>query len=108
MHHARRPSCGRGGAKLRHLCPCVSYSEGREMYGVELNAAVRLAVVDEGLSHHEVGLRFGIDRQTVKKMLSYSFPIRLTPMTATCRVPPLSRVKLGIGWSRGVARDAEQ
>ena len=35
-------------------------------------------------------------------------PIRLTPMTATCRVLPLSRVKLGIGWSRGVARDAEQ
>ena len=35
-------------------------------------------------------------------------PIRLTPMTATCRVPPLPRVKLGIGWSRGVARDAEQ
>ena len=38
----------------------------------------------------------------------YRLPIRLTPMTATCRVPPLSRVKLGIGWSRGVARDAEQ
>ena len=37
-----------------------------------------------------------------------ALPIRLTPMTATCRVPPLSRVKLGIGWSRGVARDAEQ
>ena len=37
-----------------------------------------------------------------------TLPIRLTPMTATCRVPPLSRVKLGIGWSRGVARDAEQ
>ncbi len=37
-----------------------------------------------------------------------SLPIRLTPMIATCRVPPLSRVKLGIGWSRGVARDAEQ
>ena len=31
------------------------------MYGVELYAAVRLAVVDEGLSHHEVGRRFGID-----------------------------------------------
>ena len=29
-------------------------------------------------------------------------------MTATCRVPPLSRVELGIGWSGGVARDAEQ
>ena len=35
-------------------------------------------------------------------------PIRLTPMTATCRVPPLSRVEFGIGWSGGVARDAEQ
>ena len=37
-----------------------------------------------------------------------ALPIRLTPMTATCRELPLSRVKLGIGWSRGVARDAEQ
>ena len=44
------------------------------MYGVELYAAVRLAVVDEGLSHHEAGRRFGIDRWTVKKMLSYSAP----------------------------------
>jgi len=26
---------------------------GREMYGVELYAAVRLAVVEEGLSHSE-------------------------------------------------------
>ena len=44
------------------------------MYGVELYAAVRLAVVDEGLSHHEAGRRFGIDRRTVKKMLSYPPP----------------------------------
>ena len=44
------------------------------MYGVELYAAVRLAVVDEGLSHHEAGRRYGIDRRTVKKMLSYSAP----------------------------------
>ena len=44
------------------------------MYGVELYAAVRLAVVDEGLSHHEAGRRFSIDRRTVKKMLSYSAP----------------------------------
>ena len=44
------------------------------MYGVELYAAVRLAVVDEGLSHREAGRRFGIDRRTVKKMLSYSAP----------------------------------
>ena len=38
------------------------------MYGVELYAAVRLAVVDEGLSHHEAARRFGIDRPTVKKI----------------------------------------
>ena len=44
------------------------------MYGVELYAAVRLAVVDEGLSHREAARRFGIDRRTVKKMLSYSAP----------------------------------
>ena len=44
------------------------------MYGVELYAAVRLAVVDEGLRHHEASRRFGIDRRTVKKMLSYSAP----------------------------------
>ena len=43
-----------------------------------------------------------------KNLLESFLPIRLTPMTATCWVPPLSRVKLGIGWSRGVARDAEQ
>ena len=45
---------------------------------------------------------------TTEVILDTLLPIRLTPMTATCRVPPLSRVKLGIGWSRGVARDAEQ
>ena len=43
---------------------------------MELYAAVRLAVVDEGLSHHEAGRRFGIDRRTVKKMLSYSAPLQ--------------------------------
>ena len=44
------------------------------MYGVELYRDVRLAVVDEGLSHREAARRFGIDRRTVKKMLSYSAP----------------------------------
>ncbi len=34
------------------------------MCGVELYAAVRLAVAEEGLSHHETGRRFGIDRRT--------------------------------------------
>jgi transposase len=44
------------------------------MYGVELYREVRLAVVDEGLSHREAARRFGIDRRTVKKMLSYAAP----------------------------------
>ena len=44
------------------------------MYGVELYAAVRLAVVEESLSHREAGWRFGIDRRTVNRMLSYSAP----------------------------------
>ncbi len=51
---------------------------------------------------------------TLVSILGYMFwiertlPIRLTPTPTTCRVSPLSRVKLGIGWSRGVPRDAEQ
>ena len=63
---------GRGGPKLRHSYPLVDLGTGRGMYGVELYAAVRLAVVEEELSHHEAPRRFGIDRRTVKKMLSYS------------------------------------
>ena len=47
---------------------------GRRVYGAEFYAAVRLAVVEEGLSHYETGRRFGIDRRTVKKLLSYSEP----------------------------------
>ena len=41
---------------------------------MELYAAVRLAVVNAGLSHDEAGRRFGIDRPMVRKMLSYSAP----------------------------------
>ena len=45
------------------------------MSGVEFYAAVRLAVVEGGLSHHQAGRRFGIDRRTVKKMQNYSSPL---------------------------------
>ena len=52
----------RGGRAVRSrrrknappMVPCLFW-RGRGMYGVELYAAVRLAVVDEGLSHHEAG-----------------------------------------------------
>ena len=65
---------------------------GRDAEGKTLDA-------DADLGRFAVAVADGVDA---------ILPIRLTPMTATCRVPPLSRVKLGIGWSRGVARDAEQ
>ena len=76
------------------------------MYGVELYAAVRLAVVDEGLSHHEAGRRFGIDRRTVKKMLSYSAPpgYRRTA-TCPCRRPEASCCSTS---SAGATRTAPQ
>ena len=59
---------------MRHLWPRVCLGTGRRMYGVEPYKAVRLAVVEEGLGHREAGRRFGIDRRTVKQMLSYSAP----------------------------------
>ena len=39
---------------------------------MELYAAVRRAILDEQLSRWEAARRFGIDRRTVKKMLSYA------------------------------------
>ena len=51
------------------------------MYGVELYAAVRLAVVDEGLSHHEAAQRFGTDRRAVKKMPDH--PVKVAGQTAS-------------------------
>ena len=41
---------------------------------IEAHPVVEVLVVDERLSHHEGGRRFGIDRRTVKKMLRYSTP----------------------------------
>ena len=55
MHHAEWLGGPVAAAQNAPLCPLVGYSERREMYCVELYAAVRLSVVDEGLSHHEAG-----------------------------------------------------
>lgn len=41
---------------------------------MELSREVRLAVVEQRPSHREAARRFGIERRTVKKMLSYSAP----------------------------------
>ena len=56
MHHAERPDGPVAAAqKCANHGPLSVATRGGGMYGVELYAAVRLAVVDEGLSHHEAG-----------------------------------------------------
>ena len=67
----------------------------------ELYATVRRAVVEKGLSHREAGRRFGIDRQTVGKMLSYSAP------PGYRRTKPVRRSKLeGLAGIIDADRDA--
>ena len=44
------------------------------MFTVELYAKVRHAVMIEGLSRREAAKRFGIHRNTITKMLSFSVP----------------------------------
>ena len=44
------------------------------MFSVELYAAVRRAVMVDGLSHREAARRFGVHRNTITKMLEYSVP----------------------------------
>src|SRR3981081_728643 len=44
------------------------------MFTVELYAKVRHAVMIEGLSRREAANRFGIHRNTITKMLSFSIP----------------------------------
>ena len=44
------------------------------MYRVELYAEVRRSVYVEGLSERGAARRFGLARETVRKMLRYSVP----------------------------------
>mgnify|MGYP002527248447 CR=1 FL=1 len=44
------------------------------MYTVELYLRVRMACHVEGLSQREAASRFGVARETVKKILRYSEP----------------------------------
>ena len=63
-----------------------------ESLGVKFPRATRLVVVIRGRQFY---LWRAVDSEgEVLDFLVQSLPIRLTPMTATCRVPPLSRVKL--------------
>jgi transposase len=59
------------------------------MYRVELYAEVRRSVVVEGLSEREAAKRFGLARETVRKMLRYATP------PGYQRSKPARRPKLG-------------
>ena len=89
MLHAERPG-GLVAAAKKNAPPMARccLGTGRRVYGAEFYAAVRLVVVEEGLSHHETGRRFGIDRRTAKKMLSYSAP------PGCRRTKPVQRTKV--------------
>ena len=59
------------------------------MYQVELYAQVRRSVIVEGLSEREAVKRFGLARETVRKMLRYTAP------PGYRRRQPVRRPKLG-------------
>ncbi len=104
---ARKPGALRNGAPFREWdLPAairrVQRKLERQPGGDRQMVDILGAILTDGLEAVEAACSEVLSHNV------HSFPIRLTPMTATCRVPPLSRVKLGIGWSRGVARDAEQ
>ena len=44
------------------------------MFTVELYAKIRHAVMVDGLSRREAAKRFGVHRNTITKMLSFSVP----------------------------------
>ena len=88
------PAASESAPGSAHSSPDQVHSECRSQ---DLVASVEVQQIPDLSEDQDLALREEL-----------GLPTRLTPMTATCRVPPLSRVKLGIGWSRGVARDAEQ
>ena len=62
------------------------------MYTVDLYLRVRLACHVDGLSQREAASRFGIARETVRKMLRHSegaYILSLTGRFAGCRGPVL-------------------
>jgi transposase len=52
----------------------IDLMEGGGLYGVDLYRRVRLACRHEGLSQREAARRFGIDRKSVAKILTFSVP----------------------------------
>ena len=75
MLHARRPG---GPVAAAQNCathgPLSVATRGRRCTAWSSMRRFDWRLSTRGLSHHEAGRRFGIDRRTVKKMLSYSAP----------------------------------
>ena len=75
---------------MRHSWSFVGCDEGRGMYGVELYAGGSTGGCRRGSeSSRRRARRFGIDRRTVKKMLSYSAPSRCYRRTKPVKRPKL-------------------
>ena len=69
------------------------------MYPVEMYANVRRACLAEGMSARETSQVFGLHRDTVRKMLTYSVPPgyrcpKLEPYTGVIHAIPGSRCRL--------------
>ena len=67
------------------------------MYRVELYARVRRACHVEGMSTREASRVFGVDRKTVRKMLSFSVPPGYR-RSAPPRRPKLGPFRAGCTW----------
>ena len=65
---------------------------------MELYAAVRRAVMFDGLSHREAARRFGVHRNTISKMLQFSVP----PGYRRRERPVSTKLGLHIAWIDGI------
>ena len=79
LDHSARCDAACGRWKTRPLTWSTEHSKGvlwntGGMYRVELYAAVRRSVYVEGLSERAAARRFGLARETVRKMLRYRRP----------------------------------
>lgn len=64
------------------------FSEGGEIYQVEIYTRVRLACHHDGMSQREASRQFGVSRKVIKKMLEHSVP------PGYQRTAPIRRPKL--------------
>ena len=95
-------------------CVGIDLSEGRGMYGVDLYRRVRWVCHREGLSRREADRRFGIDCETVTRVLALSVPRPMTMTITRDRISALVFLALSVasflayGMERNIAPRAEK